>query len=75
MNIAAGVFKAKCLKLMDKVQATHEEVIISKHGKPVARLLPMGDAPTEGIFGMLAGTAQLRDDLISSTGEVWNADR
>ena len=57
MNIAAGVFKAECLKLMDTVHKTHEEIIISKRGKPVARLLSAEDAPSVEIFGMLAGTA------------------
>jgi prevent-host-death family protein len=73
MNIAAGIFKAECLKLMDRVKTTHEEIVISKHGKPVARLVPVEDVPEHSILGMLAGTAQLKDDLVASTGEVWNA--
>ena len=40
-SIAAGEFKAKCLKLMDEVQATGQEIIITKHGKPVAKLAPL----------------------------------
>ena len=39
MIIAAGKFKAECLKLMERVNKTHEEVIISKRGKPVAKLV------------------------------------
>jgi prevent-host-death family protein len=74
MRIAAGAFKAKCLKLMDRVKATHEEVVISKRGEPIARLVPMGQSVAEErIFGMLSGTAQLRDDLIAPTGEAWHA--
>ena len=75
MNIAAGVFKAECLKLMDTVHKTHEEIIISKRGKPVARLLSAEDAPSVEIFGMLAGTGQAKDDLITGSGEVWHAER
>ena len=41
MEIAAGEFKARCLKLMDEVQATGEEVVITKRGKPVAKLVPV----------------------------------
>ncbi len=40
-KIPAGEFKAKCLKLMDEVQQTGQEVIITKRGKPVARLVPV----------------------------------
>ena len=39
MKIAAGQFKAKCLKLMDNVYKNNEEVIITKYGKPIAKLV------------------------------------
>jgi prevent-host-death family protein len=42
--IAAGRFKQTCLALLDEVAALHEEVVITKRGKPVARLLPVTDA-------------------------------
>lgn len=51
MKIAAGQFKAQCLKLMDKVQQTREEIIITKHGQPVARLVPVEIEPSDSIIG------------------------
>ena len=39
--IAAGDFKAKCLKLLDDVAATGESLVITKHGKPLAKRVPM----------------------------------
>jgi len=42
MTITATEFKAKCLALIDEVQEKGGELIISKHGLPVARLLPVG---------------------------------
>jgi len=39
-KMAAGSFKANCLAVMDEVQAKHETVVITKHGKPVAKLVP-----------------------------------
>jgi prevent-host-death family protein len=39
-TITATEFKAKCLKLLDEVQRTGEELVVSKHGKPVARVVP-----------------------------------
>ncbi|MGE3074780.1 MAG: type II toxin-antitoxin system Phd/YefM family antitoxin [Dehalococcoidia bacterium] len=40
-TIAAGEFKAKCLALLDEVGELDEEVIVTKRGKPVARLVPL----------------------------------
>lgn len=45
MIISAAEFKAKCLSLMDHVNEFHEEVIITKHGKPVAKLVPFTAVP------------------------------
>ena len=42
MTISATEFKAKCLSLIDEVQERGSELIISKHGRPVARLVPVG---------------------------------
>jgi prevent-host-death family protein len=39
-TICASEFKAKCLKLMDQVAATGDTLVITKRGKPVARVLP-----------------------------------
>lgn len=39
-TIAAGEFKAKCLKLLDEVQRTGEELVVTKRGRPVARVVP-----------------------------------
>jgi antitoxin (DNA-binding transcriptional repressor) of toxin-antitoxin stability system len=63
-KMAAGVFKAKCLKVMDEVQAKREAVIITKRGKPVAKLVPVGTEPNE-IFGFLAGKGVIVGDVVS----------
>jgi len=39
-TIKASEFKAKCLHLMDVVNETNEEIIITKNGKPISRLVP-----------------------------------
>jgi prevent-host-death family protein len=56
-QIAAGEFKAKCLHVLDEVQRSRKEVIITKRGKPVARLLPIEvpSPPAEDDFSMLNG--------------------
>ncbi len=63
-KMAAGVFKAKCLAVMDEVQAKRETVIITKRGKPVAKLVPVG-AEKDEIFGFLAGKGRVVGDVVS----------
>lgn len=60
-EIKASEFKAKCLKLMDEVAATGKTLVITKNGKPVARLEPM-PRKIEQIFGALKGWITIPDD-------------
>ncbi|ADE16509.1 prevent-host-death family protein [Nitrosococcus halophilus Nc 4] len=73
IQIQAREFKAKCLKLMEQVQQTREEIVITKHGKPVAKLVPC-EEPAQPIFGFLDGTVQLKGDIIAPINEAWDAD-
>ena len=75
MLIPAGQFKARCLKLMDQVQETHEEIIITKRGKPTAKLVPVEDLPPKPLFGFLQGSVAINDDITQPIDEVWDADR
>ena len=68
-TIAAGKFKSECLSLMDEVQATGEEVIVTKHGKPVVRLVPASQADDQ-IFGYMAGKAEIVGDIVSPAAEL-----
>jgi len=74
MTIPAGVFKAKCLKLMDEVHQHHSEIIITKHGKAIARLISMESKPKKKLFGLLKGKAVIHGDIVGPTGEKWEAD-
>jgi prevent-host-death family protein len=73
IEIPAGEFKAKCLKLMDRVQQERREIVVTKHGKPVAKLVPYDETATD-IFGYLQGSVSRYGDLISPLDEVWEAD-
>jgi prevent-host-death family protein len=70
-TIAAGEFKAKCLKLLDEVAATRETLVITKHGKPVAEIRPI---PEHGDFvGSMRGTGKILGDIISPIDVEWDA--
>jgi prevent-host-death family protein len=71
-KIAAGAFKAQCLGLLDEVEQQRSEIVITKRGRPVARLVPIG-ASAPAIFGRLKGTGRIIGDIFS-TGESWEAD-
>lgn len=72
-SIGAGDFKAKCLKLLDDVASTGESLIITKHGKPVAKLVPL--PPEAELFGALAGSVRQENDIVSPMENEWEAIR
>jgi prevent-host-death family protein len=77
MIISATEFKATCLELMDRVQQTGEEITITKHGKPLAKLAPIEPArkaPGE-LFGCAKARLTILGDIVAPVEELaWNAD-
>ena len=70
-TIAAGEFKSKCLKLLDQVAEKRETLVITKHGKPVAQLVPI---PGEvELFGALRGSGRIIGDIVSPLENEWEA--
>jgi prevent-host-death family protein len=61
--MAAGTFKAKCLAIMDQVLQSGEPVLITKHGKPVAKLVP-AEQPADDIFGYMTGKVKIVGDIV-----------
>ena len=62
-TMAAGSFKARCLAVMDEVQAKREAVVITKRGKPVVKLVP-ADAEKDDIFGLYKGKVKIHGDIV-----------
>jgi prevent-host-death family protein len=63
-KIAAGDFKARCLTLMEDVRSTREPLLITKRGKPVAKLMPIEDTKDDFI-GRLEGVFRVVGDIES----------
>jgi prevent-host-death family protein len=65
-TIPAGEFKATCLKLLDEVQRTGEVIIVTKRGKPVARLSALPAEGVELVFGRQKGSMTILGDIINT---------
>lgn len=61
-KMAAAQFKAKCLAVMDHVSQSGHPVVITKHGKPVVKVVPAKECEDE-IFGALSGIARITGDI------------
>ncbi len=61
-TMAAAQFKAQCLAIMDHVSQSGYPVVITKHGKPVVKLVPVS-ADDGDLFGALAGVARIAGDV------------
>ncbi|GGY28367.1 type II toxin-antitoxin system Phd/YefM family antitoxin [Paludibacterium paludis] len=71
--IGAGAFKARCLQLLDDVAATREPIVITKHGKAVAKVVPI--PPAAELFGALKGSVLLDADIVAPLENDWEAAR
>ena len=70
-HITASAFKATCLGVLDDVARTGEDVVVTKHGRPVAKLVPIGPAPD-----LRGSVTYLVDDeaLVAPLDEEWDAE-
>jgi prevent-host-death family protein len=75
-TMPAGQFKARCLKVMDDVQSTREPVVITKKGRPVAKLVPAVE-PSDDFLGKLSDMMKIVGDITQpiEDPEAWEALR
>ena len=74
LRIPAAEFKTNCLRLMDEVAKRRLPIVITKRGKPVAKLVPIDQKPID-LFGYMAGTIKICGDIISPIDDVeWTGD-
>ena len=73
-TITASEFRAKCLPLMDEVAETGVEIVITKRGKPVARLIPLRES-NRVPFGLYKDRMEILGDIISPIDDLeWEED-
>jgi prevent-host-death family protein len=73
-SLKAGYFKTHCLEMMDIVEETGQEFVITKHGRPVAKLGPVSPMQRKPLWGMFKGQIEILADIIEPTSEVWDAN-
>jgi prevent-host-death family protein len=69
-TIGAAQFKERCLAILDEVGP--EGIVVTKHGKPVAKLIPI-EADSADLIGSLKNEIEVKGDILS-TGVAWNAE-
>ena len=76
-RIAAAEFKARCLRLMEDVRSTRQPIVITKRGKPIAKLVPVVDKKKDEWIGRLKGKIRIVGDIVSPVVplEDWEALR
>ncbi|MDQ3219202.1 MAG: type II toxin-antitoxin system Phd/YefM family antitoxin [Acidobacteriota bacterium] len=70
-TISASEFKAKCLQILDELDA--EGIVVEKRGKPIAKVIPVGPADNSGLIDSMKGIIKVSGDIFS-TGVKWNAE-
>jgi prevent-host-death family protein len=74
-RVGAADFKARCLELTDRVRETGAEYVITKHGKPVAKLVPYTSAAPRGLFGALKGSVLHYERPLDPIDADWDINR
>ena len=71
-TVKASEFKAKCLQYMEEVKETGDEILITKNGEPVSRLVPVKHKP-KTLFGAHRGKIAVKGDIVSPLDIEWEA--
>jgi len=69
-QMPAGLFKARCLAVMKKVQATGEPVVVTRRGTPMVKLVPVRKKKDD-IFGFMKGKVKIVGDIESPIPVEW----
>ncbi|HWG35000.1 MAG TPA: type II toxin-antitoxin system prevent-host-death family antitoxin [Gemmatimonadaceae bacterium] len=70
MEVKAGVFKDTCLQLLDDVRDRDLQIIVTKYGEPVAKLVA-AEVEMPSAFGFMSGTIIAEDDIVAPDFDSW----
>lgn len=72
-RLPAGQFRAHALALLARVERTREEIIVTRYGRPIAKLVPI-EREERRFVGSLSGQIEIRGDIVAPIGEPWEAE-
>jgi len=72
-EVSASTFKNSCLQLIDRVGQTREEIVVTRYGRPVAKLVAFDEGKVP-LFGHLAGSITIHGDVVAPLNVEWDAE-
>ncbi len=72
-QVSASQAKTHLLELLKDIDHKRESLVITKRGRPIARLTPIESQPSRSIFGCMKGTGRILGDVIGPEPDVWEA--
>lgn len=73
-DVGSAEFKARCLELVDHVRESHAEYVVTRHGRPVARLVPVERAAPAVFIGSMRGSVLAYDGPFDPIPGAWSLD-
>jgi prevent-host-death family protein len=76
-TMAAGKFKAQCLAVMDEIRAKREEVVVTKNGKPYAKMVPLDERDEDPLAVFRFGQGRIVGDIVVPADELedWDTEK
>lgn len=75
MHVSATDFRANSTKLLDHVATTHQRLVVTKYGKPIAQVIPVDTADDRSAYGYLKGTITIHGNIVTPIDEPSSHDR
>lgn len=74
-SVSASHLKAKCSEVLDQVERHKKSVIVTRRGRPIARLVPFENDEPRELYGSLSGSVRFWGDVIEPLEVEWEAKR
>ena len=73
-TVSTSELKAHCSKIISDIAKKRAAVVITKHGRPVARIVPLDDEEPTSLFGFAKGGVTIHGDIVEPLDVVWEAN-
>ena len=73
-RVSTSKFKAHCARVIERVSNGEGPIVITRHGRPLARLVAVEVAEPGSLFGFAKGAVTVHGDIVGPLDEAWEAD-